>query len=42
MSKSWPDKVFSFLGLGQYKASPVAAADGEAVPLLVEDRKSVV
>ncbi len=33
---SWPEKVFSFLGLGQYKASPVAAADGAAVPLLVD------
>jgi len=33
---SWPEKIFSFLGLGQYKASPVAAADGAAVPLLVD------
>lgn len=33
---SWPEKIFSFLGLGQYKASPVAAADGSAVPLLVD------
>ncbi len=32
----WPEQVFRFLGLGQYKASPTAVADGTAVPLLVD------